>query len=383
MEDQIKRDEAASQFSATHLNRRTFLRQARNGLMVPLALGGVGLVISACGGQEAAAPAPAPAPTPGTDTAGPAPREILSARYMTALGLSLSFAEAMIAKEQGFFEEQGLFVEILGGSGTATALQSVLGGTSLLSRANAINGIISVANEGAPIVSVGTCRQGGQFELASLPSAPISEPRDLRAGMNIGIISAAGAAENLLDAMLLDQNIDPDSIGKPVTGVGPAAFELARRGEIDGWIAVNTDRQALEDDGEEIVAFNVYDFVDIPSDTFVTRADLMGTGDERVVRFLAGVIQAIKWAEKPENWEEAVANVRVYNPSINAEAAVKQMPLLVDDWLASGEEGILAVDPDRWARGQETLVKLGLVDTPAPVDRLIDGSFLEEARTRI
>lgn len=351
--------------------------------MVPLALGGVGLVISACGGQEAAAPAPAPAPTPGTDDGGPAPRETLSARYMTALGLSLSFAEAMIAKEQGFFDEQGLFVEILGGSGTATALQSVLGGTSLLSRANAINGIISVANEGAPIVSVGTCRQGGQFELASLPGGPINEPSDLRAGMNIGIISAAGAAENLLDAMLLDQNIDPGSIGKPITGVGPAAFELARRGEIDGWIAVNTDRQALQDDGEEIVAFNVYDHVDIPSDTFVTRADLMGTGDERVVRFLAGVIQAIKWAEKPENWEEAVANVRVYNPSINAEAAVKQMPLLVEDWLASGEDGILAVDPDRWARGQETLVKLGLVDTPAPVDRLIDGSFLAEARTRV
>lgn len=383
MEDQIRVDGAAQPSPAAHLTRRTFLRQARNGLMVPLAFGGVGLVISACGGQQSATTAPAPSPAPGPTDTGPAPRETLSARYMTALGLSLSFAEAMIAKEQGFFDEQGLFVEILGGSGTATALQSVLVGTSLLSRANAINGIISVANEDAPIVSVGTCRQGGQFELASLPNSPINTPADLRAGMNIGIVSAAGATENLLDAMLLAQGIDPDSIGKPITGVGPAGFELARRGEIDGWVAVNTDRQAIQDDGEEVVAFNIYDFVDIPSDTFVTRADLMGTGDERVIRFLAGVIQAIKWASLPENWEEAVANVRVYNPSINAEAAVKQMPLLVEDWLASGEDGILAVDPDRWAKGQEILTNLGLVRTPAPVDRLIDGSFLAEARTRV
>ncbi len=383
MEDQIKVDGSAQSAPSTHLTRRTFLRHARSGLMVPLALGGVGLVLSACGGQQTAAPAPAPTPSPTPTPTGPAPRETLSARYMTALGLSLSFAEAMIAKEQGFFDEQGLFVEILGGSGTATALQSVLGGTSLLSRANAINGIIAVANENAPVVSVGTCRQGGQFELASLPDSPINTPADLRAGMKIGIVSAAGATENLLDAMLLAQGIDPDSISKPITGVGPAAFELARRGDIDGWVAVNTDRQALQDDGEEVVAFNVYDFVDIPSDTFVTRADLMGTGDERVVRFLAGIIQAIKWSSNPENWEEAVNNVRVYNPSINAEAAVKQMPLLVEDWLASGEDGILAVDPDRWARGQEILVGLGLVNSPAPVDRLIDGSFLVEARTRV
>jgi hypothetical protein len=50
---------------------------------------------------------------------------------------------------------------------------------------------------------------------------------------------------------------------------------------------------------------------------------------------------------------------------------------------ANGEDGILAVDPDRWARGQEILVGLGLVNSPAPVDRLIDGSFLVEARTRV
>jgi NitT/TauT family transport system substrate-binding protein len=381
MENQTRIDAPAQQQPGSDLTRRTFLRHARNGLMVPLAFGGVGLVLSACGGQQTADPVPAPSGDP-TDT-GPAARETLSARYMTALGLSLSFAEAMIAKEQGFFDEQGLFVEILGGSGTATALQSVLGGTSLLSRANAINGIISVANENAPIVSVATCRQGGQFELASLPDAPIASPSDLRAGMNIGIVSAAGATENLLDAMLLDQGIDPGSIGKPITGVGPAAFELARRGEIDGWVAVNTDRQAIQDDGEEVLAFNIYDYVDIPSDTFVTRADLMGTGDERVVRFLAGILQAIKWSSDPNNWEEAVANVRVYNPSINAEAAVKQMPLIVDDWLANGEDGVLAVDPDRWGRGQEILANLGLVNTPAPVDRLIDGSFLAEARTRV
>jgi len=383
MEDDTRTESPAQPAPGTHLNRRTFLRQARNGLIVPLALGGVGLVISACGGEDAVAPAPTPTPNLEPIDSGPAPRELVSARYMTALGLSLSFAEAMIAKEQGFFDEQGLFLEILGGSGTATALQSVLVGTSLMSRANAINGIIAVANEDAPIVSVGTCRQGGQFELASLPDAPINTPADLRAGMNIGIVSAGGATENLLDAMLLEQGVDPNSIGKPITGVGPAGFELTRRGEIDGWVAVNTDRLALQNDGEKVVAFNIYDFVDIPSDTFVTRTDLMGTGDERVVRFLAGIIQAIKWASKPENWEEAVANVRVYNPSINAEAAVSQMPLVVEDWLASGEDGILELDEGRWARGQETLIKLGLVNSAAPVDRLIDRSFLDEARTRV
>ena len=358
---------------ATQLTRRSFLGMGvKAGLMVPLATsGGLGLILSACregNGEEA------------PEAAG---NDIQSARYMTAFGFSLSFIEAMVAQEQGFFEEQGLFMEILGGQGTATALQSVLGGTTQISRANAINTTIAIANEDAPIMNIGTVRQRGQFELVSLPDAPIQSPDDLEEGMVIGIVSAAGATENLLDLMLSRQGIPLDAIDRPVTGVGPAGFELARNGDVDAWISVNTDRATIEGDGEDLVHFNIYDHVDLPSDTYNCAMELIDAGDDRPARFLAGIIQAIRWTSQEENWEEAIENLRVYNNDIVPEAALNEMPLLVEDWLANGEDGILNLDEAKWSNGQDSLAEIGLVEQAVDVDRLIYTDYLEEARTRI
>lgn len=369
--------------------RRSFLKlSARSGLMIPLASGGLGLILSACsddGAGQAATPTGQVA-TPTGQASVPSDsgeREMLSARYMTAFGFGLSFMEAMVAQEQGFFEDQGLFMEILGGQGTATALQSVLGGTTQLSRANAINTTIAIANEDAPIINIGTVRQGGQFELVSLPDSPIQSPDDLKEGLTIGIVSAGGATENLLDLMLADQGIALDSVSRPVTGVGPAGFELARNGDVDAWISVNTDRATIERDGEELVSFNIYDHVDLPSDTYNCALELVEAGDDRPARFLAGITQAIMWTSQEENWEEAIENLRVYNNEIEPEAALAEMPLLVDDWLANGEDGILRLDPDLWDRGQKSLAAIGLVDQTVEVDRLIYTAYLDEARNRI
>jgi NitT/TauT family transport system substrate-binding protein len=366
------------------ISRRSFLRGSAATMLVPLAGGGLGALLSACSteGQEEST-GNGTATDNGEGNGSGAGGETQSASYMTALGFSISFIEAVIAKEQGFFDEQGLDLEIVGGQGTSTALQSVLGGSTDLSRANAINGIIAIANEQAPVINIGTVRQRGQFELASLPDNPIASPDDLEAGMTIGIVSAGGATENLLDLLLAQQGIDPTSIERPVTGVGPAGYELARDGSVDAWISVNTDRKALEDDGNELVSFNFYDFVDLPSDTYVAPVELVESEDDRPVRFLAGVLQAIEWASQEENWETALEHLRTYNNELDEESALREFPLLVEDWNANGEDGRLALVEDKWRNGQEALAEVGLVNQTVELDQLIYPRFLEQARERI
>ncbi|MFA9432044.1 ABC transporter substrate-binding protein [Egicoccus sp. AB-alg2] len=360
-----------------NISRRSFLRGSAATMMVPLVGGGLGALLSACSDGQAQ---PAANGTEGEAANG---SDTLSGRYMTALGFSLSFIETVIAKEQGFFDEQGLFLEILGGQGTATALQSVLGGTTQLSRANAINGIIAIANEQAPIINIGTVRQRGQFELVSLPDSPINSPDDLSEGLTIGIVSAAGATENLLDLILSNQGIDLGSIQRPVTGVGPAGYELARDGSVDAWISVNTDRQTLEDDGNDLVSFNIYDHVDLPSDTYCCALELVENDDDRPARFLAGVLQAMDWATDESNWEQAVEHLRVYNNEIDTEAALVEFPLMVEDWNANGEDGRLALVEQKWSGGQEALTSVGLVNETVELDKLIYPDYLEQARERI
>lgn len=344
------------------VSRRSFLRLgATAGLLLPSA-GGMTLLLAGCGDEEQS----------GADGN-------LSASYMTASGMTLSFVETMVAKERGFFAEHGLNLEIKGGQGTATAIQAVLGGSADLTRANGINAIIAVANEQAPFVSIASVRQKSQFEVVSLPDDPIRDPAQL-AGRTCGIVSTGGATENLLDVMLLNAGIDPKSVKRPVTGVGTAAYELARKGQVDAWVCVNTDRATIQKEIGEVVHFSTDDFAPMPSDSYNTSLKMVESGSDMPVKFLAGVLKAIDYASKEENWEQVINDLRKYNPETDPDQARAELPLLVESWLAAGPDKALQMNEQTWLKGQESLVKAGLVKSAAAIEKLIYPDYLERAR---
>ncbi|WP_428965435.1 ABC transporter substrate-binding protein [Micromonospora fluostatini] len=345
------------------MSRRSFLRLgATAGLLLPSA-GGMTLLLSGCGGDDNQVNADGS----------------MSGSYMTASGLTLSFVETMVAKERGFFTEHGLNLDIKGGQGTATAIQAVLGGSADLTRANGINAIIAVANQQAPMVSIASVRQKSQFEVVSLPDKPITNPSHL-AGRTCGIVSTGGATENLLDVMLINAGVDPRTVQRPVTGVGTAAYELARRGEVDAWVCVNTDRDTIQKQIGEVTFFSTDEFAPMPSDSYNTSLKMVESGSDMPVRFLAGVLKAIDYASKEENWDQVITDLRKYNPETNPDQARAELPMLVESWLAAGPENALQLDEQTWLTGQESLVKAKLVDSPASIDKLINKDYLTRAR---
>ena len=347
--------------SKAALSRRSLLRF---GTLLPAA-GGLTMLLAGCSDDNA---------TPSSDGGK------TNGTYMTASGMTLSFVETMVAKERGFFDQVGLNLTIKGGQGTSTALQAVLGGSAHVTRANAINAIIAVANEQAPLVTIATVRQKSQFEIVSMPDKAIRAPGDLK-GKTCGIVSAGGATENLLDIMLISAGIDPKSVKRPVTGTGTAAYEMARNGAVDAWVCVDTDRATIEREIGKVYYFSVDEFATMPSDSYNTTQQMIESGSDMPARFLAGVLKAMEYASKEENWPQVVEDLRKYNPEVNADQAIKEMPLLVQTWQASGSDKLLELDREVWTKGQEGLVKAGLVKTPAPLDKLIYPAYLEKART--
>lgn len=355
--------------SATGPSRRALLKfGAGAGLLIPSA-GGMTLLLSGCGSDDEGAASSDRGKGAGT----------VKGAYMTALGLSLSFVETMVAKEQGFFENRGLDLKIQGGQGTATAIQAVLGGSADLTRANGINAIIAVAKSQAPLTSIATVRQESQFEVVSLPGKPVLSPKDLE-GKTCGIVSAGGATENLLDVMLRQVGVDPKSVKRPVSGVGTAAYELAKNGAVDAWICVNTDRATIQREIGEVVFFSTDKFATMPSDSYNTTLQMVESDSDMPVRFLAGVLDAITFASDQKNWPTVVNNLLKYNPEADRAQSLAELPLLVQSWNAAGKENVLRLDEDVWGKGQEGLKKAGLITSTVGVDKLIYPKYLEEAR---
>lgn len=352
----------------TTISRRSLLRRSAGvGLLLPLA--GEGFLLSLGSGVARAATRSVPG-------------ELVEQTYITSFGYTVSFIEAMIAKEEGFWEAEGLDIDIAGGQGTSTSIQALLTDSSQYSRAGGINSIVVIANEQAPIINIATARQRSQFEVVSLPEAGITGAADLE-GKKVGIVSSGGQTENLLDLMLVKAGVPLDSVERPITGVGAAAYELARQGAVDAWIAVDSDRATIERTADvELDYFNTDDAVEMPSDSFVISTELAESGSDLPVRFLAGLHSAMEWALDESNHERAVEHLMVYNPDIDPEATLLELPLTIATWTAAGEDRLLELDVELWEQGQANAQAAGLIDETVDVELLLDTSFIDTVKGR-
>lgn len=348
------------------VTRRSFLTTTA-GVATLLATGtGATLLVSGCAGAS--------------QTGGkPDANGTVSGKYMTALGINLSFVEVVVAKERGFFSQLGLELDIKGGQGTAPAIQAVLGNSVDVSRTNAINAIVATANEGAPLLSIANVFQKSQFDLCSLADKPIKNPSEL-ANKTVGIVSAGGATENLLDVMLIGAGVDRKSVKRPITGVGTAAYQLAKNGQIDAWISVDTDRRTINDELGKVYYFNTSQFAKIPGDTYNVSQRLIDSGSDMPTKFLAGVLKAMAYATDQANWGQVVKDLQVYTPQTDTKASLASMPVLVEDWNSSGPDKRLQLDEGLWKSGQDALVQAGVVKKAVGLEKLLYQKYLSDAR---
>src|ERR1700735_1730519 len=114
--------------------------------------------------------------------------------YITPFGKIVAYAPDFIASAGGYFDSAGVNVEIIGGNGSAQAIQLVAAGKAL------------------------------------------NNPKDM-AGKTIGIVSRGGGTDNYLDIMLTSAGLAKDSVTRQVAGNSPGAFDLVELGRLDAFIA--------------------------------------------------------------------------------------------------------------------------------------------------
>lgn len=388
------------------VTRRKFLRTAgTSALLLPALGGGLTVLLDACGssgstqttgsggsasgGPSSAAPAgsssvaassaaPSSAASVGSSAAtSSASAKPISETLQTPFGLIVSFVEFYIAQDLGFWEQENLKVDIKGGTGTASATQSVLGGSTAYSRASGIDTIIATVNEGAGIRTVGMAFQRSEFFIASLPGKGINKPEDLK-GKTVGIVSPNGATQELLEVMLDQAGVSRESVTMPVTGVGSAAYQLAKQGKVDAWIALDVDLATLKKGGADISSFSTDKYAPIPADNYIAANTLIKENPDAITRFLAGIVKAMDFGAKPENIDRVVKAAQSVNPQLKASDIQTQVPIMAADWSAGGTKTPVKLYPDAWDKAQQTLLKSKMIKKTIDVGQLIDTTFIDK-----
>jgi ABC-type nitrate/sulfonate/bicarbonate transport system substrate-binding protein len=288
-------------------------------------------------------------------------QEAVKMTYLTPFGYIIGFSEALYADSAGIFKKHGLDVTVEGGRGSSMAVQQVTAGNALVSRTGGTDLIKAYARDPS-IVAVGEIYQRDIFYVISSKDAPIEKPEDM-AGKTIGIVSAAGATENLLDMMLTAKDIAKDEVKREVVGNAPAAFQLIKQGRISAFIATNDTAYQLQSTNEAVTAWSTDEVARCPGQVYMTSKAQLAEKKDVIAKFLAAVYES---AGEIGNATDVSPMLASMNDKFQlAEAAREDKGLAVLQYAAQNLKRAhaekLKSNAEAWTSAYSLMVKAGLI----------------------
>lgn len=219
------------------------------------------------------------------------------------------FAGYYVAKEKGYYEEEGIDIEILPGGPDIIPEQQVANGAADIGM-TWVASLLSHREEGFPLVEFTQITQKSAFLLVSKKSANINSPKDL-AGKKIG--AWFGGLEFEILALLDKYGIDKDK-DVQLTKQGYTMDQLLDD-QIDAASALtHNEYLVLLESGLKEEDLNVIDMneegVAMLQDSLFATEEWLAENEDLAVRFLRATIKG--WKDVINNPEEATDIVMNY-----------------------------------------------------------------------
>lgn len=317
------------------------------------------------------------------------PAELTFVISATAIGPKEDMVLAA-AKQLGYFEEEGITLNIENADGSQASLQAIVSGSADISAAEA--GVIAVAvNNGLPVVATGGVVQNFPWQIATTPDSDIESGEDLK-GKKIGVISLASGSYPYSKAFVEASGLNPDSDVEflPV-GTGAQALGALEGGQVDALGLYGQGYQVIENTGVEFKYLENPDFFDgIRSITFVVSKDSLAKNADAIGRFQRAFYKGLVFAaENPEatvqyGYDEFPQVLNGADPSTRIADDVKSM----ERWLASALplDGTMAdwsdwgfITDEEWEATQNYLVKTAQLPEALPLEDIWSDSLLKSS----
>lgn len=296
-----------------------------------------------------------------------------------------------MAKDKGYFAQEGLDVTLDQGEGSAAAITKVASGAYDAGFGD-LNALIALAAEkpqDAP-VAVYVMYNNPPFTIAVRADSDITGPKDLE-GKTLGG-PASDAALKLFPAFAGIAQIDTSTV--EITNMQPNLREqMLQRGQVDGIFGyVNTiafsAKSAGMDPDADFRFINYGDFgMDLYSNAVVVSKSFLEEHPEAVRGLVAAINRGLK--DMIADPQGSVTYVMEREPLLNADVEAERTVATLKMEMSNPEArdiGLGAVDPERLARAIDIIVAAqGLPRTPQ-ISEIYTDAFLpplEERPTRV
>ena len=284
---------------------------------------------------------------------------------------NLPFVAAYVAQEKGYFEEQGLDVEIQHSTGEHLNLLmsgevdfTTVDGNSVLQRR---------AEPGLPIVAIALFGQRGQQAFLALSDSGISAPKDWE-GKTFGY-KVTIPVDYL--AILEAEGVDRSQIQEVRVGFDP---RVLTEGQVDVLAAFKSNEpNVIRGLGFDVNMFDAADYgVPTLGLTYIVRQEQIDEDSDTVERFLKATMKGLEFAAA--NTEETLDIVLKY-----AEGADREhMRFMLDAEFADAvspltdTNGLGWMSEEQWQEFHDSLLKYGALPGSQDVSAAFTDDFLED-----
>jgi NitT/TauT family transport system substrate-binding protein len=281
---------------------------------------------------------------------------------------SVQFAPFYVAIGNGYYEEEGLIVEMQYGYeidgvslvGTGEYPFAVASGEQ----------VVLARDKGLPITYVMNWYKDYPVGIAALKESGITSLSDL-SGKTIGIPALQGASYIAYKGFENTGLFDPDSIDLEVIGFTQA--EMLSQGDIDAAVIYIANTPiVLNDQGFDVVTFPISDFASLVGNGIVTNDKVMENNSDLIRRFISATQKGIEYAEK--NPEETYEICKEFVPNLDADTVQYQVLMAsIPFWTVNG--GLS--DVESWRITYELIDSMELIDNVIPVEDLYTNDFIQ------
>jgi NitT/TauT family transport system substrate-binding protein len=290
------------------------------------------------------------------------------------------FAGFYVAKAKGYYEEEGLDVEIVPGGPDIVPEQQVANGSAQFG-VNLVGSLLSHIEQGVPLVQIGQVFQDTSMVLISKKSSGIDSPEKF-AGKRIG--NWMGGNEYEVLALFAKYGLDPL---KDLEFVKQAfTMDQFLNDEIDVATAmIYNEYHVVLNSGykpEDLNVFNLDELgVGMLHDNLFVSRDWLEENEETAVKFVRASIKG--WKDAIADQDEAVDIVMdvVEEGSTTREHQATMMQEVAKLVKPEGfpEDRILFTRDDRFRLTADIALKFGVITRPADIEAAYTNEYVEKA----
>ena len=258
----------------------------------------------------------------------------------------------VVAKREGYYDEEGIELEVTPGGPGVDGVASVAAGRAGAGQLSSSPSLMLARSAGIPVKAFAAGYQKHPFTYFSLASNPIRTPADM-----IGkTVATQPTAMILLRALLAKNDISEDQVEAVNMGSDMNQLMTGQVQAVTGW---QTNTNALKILGEDRVDMMLWDAgIQLYANVYYTTDDMLGEHADVLTRFLTG--SARGWGYARNNPEAAVDHLvseyRNLDRASELEAVHPVLGFSFNDVTAS--EGWAAMNTDNWQAQIDTYEQL-------------------------